>query len=126
MGSSWLGRNKEAHNRNTLRTIMNTFLGFLLAACISLVVIVQVEAGFGPFFIPGYELGHVSRRQGSGYGHRYGHGYGHSYGHQGYGGHRGYGYGHSHGFLNGLRGGYGGSYGHGHGYNRGFGHGFFG
>merc|ERR1712083_332919 len=96
---------------------MNTAL--LCVLCAALGCINTVEAAFGPFFSPGYELGHVSRRHGYGYGHQHGHGHGH--GHQyGYGGHRAYGYGHSYGFLHGLSSGYGGSYGHGH--YGGFGH----
>merc|ERR1711872_301671 len=61
------------------------------------------EAGFGPFFTPGYELSHLTRRHGHGYGHHHSQSYGHRDGyHGGHSGHRAYGYGHSYGFLDGL------------------------
>merc|ERR1712123_8542 len=114
MGSVVIG------NTGSRTTNMKT-RGFSLLWVVGLLLgwVAQAEAGFGPFFTPGYELGHVSRRHGGGYGLRYGQSYGYGHGHNhGYGhdGHRAYGYGHSYGFLHGLNSGYGGSYGHGFGH----------
>merc|ERR1712038_1418728 len=85
----------------------NTILGSAILAMF-IIIGIQGDARFGPFFTPGYDVSHLNRRHG-GYGHHYP-SYHHYGGHRG--GHRAYKYGHSYGFLNGLAQGYGGSYNH--------------